>query len=332
MRGVCVLVLSGLLAFSAAGGGQPLSVEALGNSPGVTVKAGPDCTGGIQYDDGKFEHVFGFGPLTTQARFVTGFQLPAAVNRIDAVCLCLARLSDSNQDSFNAVVEVWSATGPGDGVPSTLLGSFPALFRGVPLLSGPDTFFRVDLPQGFAVNADRVFIGLRWAPSSEARSLMVCADDSAPLLSRAFYQEDGGPWMVLAEDLPPALLGIRAEVSDVSPPDGPWLTTPALPKFRFKVRITSGAQQIAGSQETDCVPETLCVSGAVHGRSEVFVRIIGPRPNGFLWPNIVKFTVSQVEVWIEETATGQLRYYKLPAQSPADTSLPGLVDREGFQP
>lgn len=132
--------------------------------------------------------------------------------------------------------------------------------------------------------------------------------------------------------MPAALLGVRAEATDVSPPGGPWLTTPALSGFRFKVRITSGAQQIAGSLEPDCVPETLCVSGAVRGRSEVFVRIIGPRPNGFLWPSITKFTVSQVEVWIEQTATGRLRYYKLPAQGPADTSLPGLVDREGFQP
>jgi hypothetical protein len=331
MRKAAVLIVSGLLALSAAGAGQPLSVEAVRSASGVAVKAGAGCTGGIRFDDGKFEYGFGFGTLTTQGRLATAFLLPAAVNRIDAVCLCLARLEGSTPD-FNSVVEVWSATGPGDGAPSTLLGSFPASFSGVPLLEEPDTFFRVDLPQGFTVPAGRVFIGLRWAPRSEASGLMVCADDSGFLESRGYYQEDGGPWTVLSRDLPPALLGIRAEVSDVSPPDGPWLTTPALPRFRFKVRITSGAQQIAGVQETDCVPETLCVSGAARGRSEVFVRIIGPRPNGFLWPSIVKFTTSQVEVWIEQTATGRLRYYKLPAQGPADTSLPGLVDREGFQP
>ncbi len=144
----------------------------------------------------------------------------------------------------------------------------------------------------------------------------------------AWSQFNDNEWKPVELDVPNTLLGIRAEAGDVAPPDGPWLTTAALPGFRFKVRIAS----LAGVQENDCVPETLCVSGAVRGRSEVFVRIIGPRPNGFLWPNIVKFTVSQVEVWIEQLGTSRLRYYKLPAQGPADTSLPGLVDRQGFEP
>jgi hypothetical protein len=330
MRGVVLWALSGLLALSAAGAGQPLSVEALRSSSGVAIKAGADCSGGIRNDDGTFEYGFGFGPLTDEGRFATEIHLPPTVSRIDSVCLCLARQNDSNQDSFGADVEVWSDGGIGAASPGVLLGSFPVSFTGVPLLRDPAAFFQVDIPQGFVVNAHSAFIGLRWAPSAGQSDLLVCADDSEPSLSRGFFQEDG-PWRLMATALPSTLLGFRAEVSDATPPDGPWLTTTALPKFRFKARIASGSQQIAGSLETDCVPETLCVSGAARGRSEVFVRIIGPRPNGFLWPSIVKFTVSQVEVWIEQTATGRLRYYKLPAQGPSDMSLPGLVDREGFQ-
>ncbi len=331
MRRVAVLVLSGWFALSAAGTSQSVSLEVPGGSPRGVAKAGTECTGGIRYDDGTFEFGFGFQPEAVDGRYAARFILPGTVNRLDAVCLALTRKRGSTQDSFSAMVEIWNISGD---APGTRLASFPASFTGVPDIDHGFALYRVNIPQGFVVNAKRFFIGLSWAPSAGASDLYIAADGSDPDRSPAFVQGDGSTWHSVAEGaaLAPALLGIRAEASDVTPPDSPWLMTAALPDFRFKVRITGGAQPIAGVQEADCVPETLCVSGAVRGRSEVFVRIIGPRPNGFLWPNIVKFTVSQVEVWIEQLGTNQLRYYKLPAQSPADTSLPGLVDRQGFEP
>ena len=117
------------------------------------------------------------------------------------------------------------------------------------------------------------------------------------------------------------------------PPPGPWLSTAALPGFEAKVRITpqSGAP-VTGTAEPACIPETLCVSGAVPGRSEVFVRVVGPKPNGYLWPTLVKFSTSQVEVWIRQPATGIIRYYLLDGASPGVDELPGLFDRMGFEP
>ena len=37
-------------------------------------------------------------------------------------------------------------------------------------------------------------------------------------------------------------------------------------------------------------------------------------------------------MWIEQVATGQLRYYRLAGASPGDDTLPGLFDRRGFSP
>ncbi len=113
------------------------------------------------------------------------------------------------------------------------------------------------------------------------------------------------------------------------PPPGPWLTTPALPGFQFKSRID--ATRLA-TPVSDCVPETLCLAGAIPTRTEIFVRIIGPRPNGFLWPEVIRFTVSQVELWIQKIAGGPIQYYNLPGVSPNSDVLNGLVDREGFLP
>ncbi|MDX2000393.1 MAG: hypothetical protein SF066_21945 [Thermoanaerobaculia bacterium] len=111
------------------------------------------------------------------------------------------------------------------------------------------------------------------------------------------------------------------------PPAGPYLTSPSVPGFRYKVRL---AGNLAGKSESACLVQTACVSGAVAGRPEVLLRVVGPRPNGRLWPTIVRFTTAQVEVWIEQVATGTRRYYLLPALDPDSSDLGGTVDRDGF--
>jgi hypothetical protein len=117
------------------------------------------------------------------------------------------------------------------------------------------------------------------------------------------------------------------------PPEGAWLVSPEVPGFQFKVRITSGpGQTVPTRQETPCIAETLCVSGAVPGRTELLLRVVGPRPNGYLWPILTRLSPSQIEVWIEQRSTGLINYYVLPGSRPGDDTLPGLFDRHGFLP
>jgi hypothetical protein len=124
-----------------------------------------------------------------------------------------------------------------------------------------------------------------------------------------------------------------AEPPPPPPPDTPPLTSASLPGFRVWVEIAAGpGDTVPGAKEEACIPETLCVSGRLPGRSEVFVRIIGPRPNGRLWPLLVKLSTSTVEVWIEQIATGEVEYYRLEGARPGFDVLPGLFDREGFEP
>ena len=117
------------------------------------------------------------------------------------------------------------------------------------------------------------------------------------------------------------------------PPGNGYFIDPAYPDFRFRVRITpAGGPTIVGSREPGCLPETVCVSGALPGRSEVFLRIVGPRPNGFLWPTIVRFTPSRVVVDMHQISTGQTRTYTLQAVPPGSENLSGRQDRDGFLP
>lgn len=115
-------------------------------------------------------------------------------------------------------------------------------------------------------------------------------------------------------------------VTAPAPPPGAWLESPRQPGFRFKVQIG----QVTGRQEPACMARTLCVSGAAPGRSEVFLRVSEPRPDGRLWPSLIKLTTAAVDVWVVQTETGYLRHYRLNASGPAGSTLPGILDREGF--
>jgi uncharacterized repeat protein (TIGR01451 family) len=131
----------------------------------------------------------------------------------------------------------------------------------------------------------------------------------------------GGRTFVLETEKPP------------EPPPGPWLTSPDLAGFEAKVRITPrGGEPVAGVAEPICVVESLCVSGALPGRPEVFVKVIGPRPNGKLWVQISRFTPSEVEVWLRQVATGIVRYYRLAPVGATSDDVSGLQDREAFDP
>lgn len=113
-------------------------------------------------------------------------------------------------------------------------------------------------------------------------------------------------------------------VTAPAPPQGGWLETSRVPGFRFKVRIDG---QTVGVQEAACTPGTLCVSGALRGRSEVFLRVSGSDPE----PSLVKLTPSLVEVWVRQNTGGLLRYYRMDAAGPTGSILTGILDRDGFE-
>jgi hypothetical protein len=116
---------------------------------------------------------------------------------------------------------------------------------------------------------------------------------------------------------------------DPPPPPGPWLRADGLPGFEAQVVI---GEVTPGTHEPDCIAETLCASGALAGRPEVFLKVIGPRPNGYLWAQISRFTPSRVEVWLRRIATGETNHYLLDAVPAASEDVSGLQDRQAFPP
>lgn len=120
--------------------------------------------------------------------------------------------------------------------------------------------------------------------------------------------------------------------SPAAPPAELSLTNPELPGFLAWVRIADQDLAAVWATEVPCLRETLCAAGRLPDRAEVMIRVVGPKPNGLLWPTIVRLTTSRVEVWLEQVATGEVRYYLLPGAPPGSELLPGLFDRTGFDP
>lgn len=178
-----------------------------------------------------------------------------------------------------------------------------------------------------------------WISDGTAAGTFLLADVNpglAPSSPRGFAV--AGPWAVFdahdgATGREPWAARLPGDGALPPLPDSPPLTTEAVPGFRFWVRISDGAgQALPARREERCVPEALCVSGAVPGRSELFVRIVGPKPNGRLWPTLVRFSTSTIDVWIEQLSTGLIRHYRLDGAAPGSSELDGLFDREGFPP
>jgi hypothetical protein len=110
------------------------------------------------------------------------------------------------------------------------------------------------------------------------------------------------------------------------------LEVPELPDFRFQVLI-AGPLDVPGRLEpaSSCLPDTACVSGALGGRTEVMLRVIGPRPNGHLWFQAVRFTPFRVVIVARQLSTGIQRTYLLPESAPEERPL-NVEDRTAFLP
>ncbi len=300
-------------------------------SGGTTLwpQAGPTCSGGTALDDGSFENGYRTA-FATDARFVQRLTPPSYPSGLERVCACWATGLDPAVMAFNFLI--YDDDGP-SGSPGRLLGTVPSSV----LISTAfgEAFVGEDCASlNLRTESGGVYVGVQWNAATNV-DFFTCSDESSatPLATMFRSSNAGLSWIPVTGTFPDAkALGFRGEfvpLVDPDPPVGPWLTTAALPGYQFKSQISGNR---AATLVADCVPETLCLAGAIPTRAEVFVRIIGPRGNGFLWPEVVRFTVSQVELWVQKTPTGPINYYKLPAVSQDSDVLNGLVDREGFLP
>jgi len=122
------------------------------------------------------------------------------------------------------------------------------------------------------------------------------------------------------------------KTADPVPPAGEWLATREFSGYLFKARLGEGTSVRNGTAVLDCTPRTLCIAGPRPDRAALFLRLLGPRTDGTLWAQIARFTVDPVEVWIEQTDSGKVRYYRLGKLPAATHEILGLNDSQAFRP
>jgi len=251
-------------------------------------------------------------------------------------CEVRARALDSEGKPLGPSVRLSPDDGRGHVEPVTAMGSDGVLFvswQACPSVPGGN----LGICRFHAVALDEDGDLLATAPvldvgGEQERRKVVALDDDFLVSWYGYNAHPDGVYtqryhFTPASDEPPPPPQDPAPPAGVAP-----LTSAELPGFQFWVQIGDDPGAVVGAMEPVCIPETLCVSGAIPGRSEVFLRVVGPKPNGYLWPTLVKFSTSRVQIWIEQISTGTIRYYDLAGATPGSSSLPGLFDREGFQP
>lgn len=304
-------------------------LTSLGSGTTLWPQAGPTCSGGTALDDGTLENGYRT-PFATDARFVQRLTPPSYPSGLTRVCGCWKTGLNAAAMPFNFVI--YDDDGVG-GAPGKLLGAVPSSVL-IATAFGEQFVGEDCASLNLRTESGSVYVGVQWDAATNV-NFFACSDESASTPVATMYRSAnaGLSWLSVTGTFPNAkALGVRGEfvaLIDPDPPVGPWLTTTALPGYQFKSQIAGNR---AATRVADCVPETLCLAGAIPTRSEVFVRIIGPRGNGFLWPEVIRFTVAQVELWVQKTPAGPINYYKLAGVSQDSDVLNGLVDREGFLP
>ncbi len=295
--------------------------------------AASECTnGGVGRDDGSFENGVRV-PFVSDARFVQHVQPTSFPALLDRICVCWTSSASLESMSYNLLA--YDDNGNG-GQPGTFLGGKQV--SAVNLTAFADEFFGYECSDlNVSVASGGLYVGVQWNSASEVHYFL-CTDESAATPTAPAYTSSSGGtlWTPVADAYPGTkAIGVRAHFTQVIPPADPEppavpaLTSAQYPGFRFWVRI---ADTRIGTTVADCLPETVCVAGAIPTRAEVFVRIVGPKSNGYLWPNVVKFNTTKTEVWIEQISTGEIQYYLLPALPTDSDTLPGVVDKTGFLP
>lgn len=298
-----------------------------------TKDAASECTaGGIIRDDGTFEDGVRV-PFVSDARFVQLLTPSSYPSLLDRVCVCWTASANLSSMSYNLLA--YDDNG-NSGQPGTFLGGKQV--SAVNLTAFADELFGYECSDlNVTIPSGGLYVGVQWNSAANV-NYFLCTDESSSTPAATMYTSSSGGtiWSPVTNTYPDTrALGVRAHFTqivppaDPAPPSAPALTSSQYPDFRFWVRISDNR---LGTTVSDCLPETVCVAGAIPTRAEVFVRIVGPKPNGYLWPNIVKFNTTKTEVWIQQISTGVIQYYLLPALPADSDTLPGVVDKTGFLP
>jgi len=156
---------------------------------------GPQCVGGLVYDDNTFENGYGWGPNFGIGKWVmlmTPTSYPFTINQ---VCLALTRYPTQPSLSFTFDIEIYDQTGTG-GSPGNLLASVPnQTVTVVPTWPQVEWYDFTNLTGIPAITSGSVYVGISFDPQPvENRQKYIGGDESATTTQRPGYGYIQSAW------------------------------------------------------------------------------------------------------------------------------------------
>jgi hypothetical protein len=312
------------LAASAPAGAAPAGQVRLSRQLGVASlagRSGPDCTGGIAYEDGTFED--GISAPVSDGIQVMSFDLPAHAAAITQVCVALTRAASSPGPDLAFNVVFYAADGPG-GSPGTALGSVPATATGIPVTSSTTVnaqFYAVPIGPALTLPAARTiyvgvqfdglqhyFVGVDTSPTTPYRSSFASTDGGATWQAEADI--DAGPFSAFGIRVDPVL----AQTNCV-----PTSTAMCLQADRFRVEATYKTPDGTSGQA-----QTVRLTGDsgylwffAAGNVETIVKVLdGCGLNRHFWVFAGGLTNVQVVIKVTDTQTNISNSWVNPLNTP----------------
>jgi hypothetical protein len=304
----------------AAPAGQVRLSQQLGFA-GMAGRSGPDCTGGIHYDDGGFED--GISAPVSNGIEAMSFDLPAHAAAIAQVCVALTRAAASPGPDLAFNVVFYAADGPG-GSPGTLLGSVPATATGIPVTSGQTVnaqFYAVAIGSALTLPAARtIYVGVEF-DGLQHYFVGVDASPTTPYRSSFTSTDGGGTWQAESDvdSHPFSAFGIRVDPVLAQTNCVPTATAMCLQADRFKVEATYKTPDgTAGQAQTVRLTDD---SGYLWffaaGNVETIVKVLnGCGLTQHFWVFAGGLTNVQVVIKVTDTQTNVSKSYVNPLNTP----------------
>jgi len=315
----CWLLMLGLGAAPAfaAGAAQIRLSERLGLQS-MAGRSGPDCTGGIIYDDGNFEDATAV-PVTN-GLLVMSFDLPSNAAGVQQVCVALTRMASTASPDLPFHAVFYAADGP-SGTPGTLLASVPSTATAVPVTNSTvvnTQFYAVSIGSALTLPAARtIYAGVQY---DGTLGFFLGIDTSVTTPFRpAFVSNNGGITWQTEENADPShnyhAFGIRVDPVLAQTNCVPTTTAMCLQGSRFQVQATFqalGAPQ--GQAETvQLTDDSGYLWFFTAANIEAIVKVLdGCALNQHFWVFAGGLTNVKATITVTDTQTGRMKTYTNP--------------------
>jgi hypothetical protein len=269
MKKITFLILLFLLSVTAFLYSQPTDIinktQFVNGNEGIL---GPQCVGGLVYDDNTWENGYGFGPNFGTGKYVMSFTPSSYPFTINQVCLALTRLS-TGPANWTFDIVVYDQTGTGGSPGNLLVTVANQTATNLPIWPTVSWFDFTNLTGMPAITSGSVYVGFSFDPPPTGNPRYIGADESATTTQRPGYGYIQSAWSTIQSFFSNyRAIGVRCEGTNQAYAHnigvGPFLSLPGF----FNVGVTKAIKAKIlnlGTSNESGIPIKFFVNGTQTG-------------------------------------------------------------------